>query len=719
MGKKSKEKRGEHQALTQTQEQNFSGNSGKNIFRIQAVILFAFAFILYANTIGHRYAVDDTIVIVKNDLTTKGLQGIPEIMTTDAFYGFFGEGYKLVEGGRYRPLSIVSFAIEYEFFGKNPHISHFINVVLYAITGILVFLVLLQLFQTKTPNKFELNIPFIAALLYVAHPVHTEVVANIKGRDEIMGMMGALLMLYFIMLYVKRDKPVYLLPAFVSYILALLSKENTITFLAVVPLTIYFFTKSNYKKYLITVIPLLVISAVYVYIRGEITDVAIGKSSSEILNNPFVNASLMEQWATSFFTFWEYFRLLIFPHPLTHDYYYNQVPIIGWENVKAILPFILNLAILVYAIKGVLSKNLFAYAILYYFATLSIVSNLLFTVGITMNERFIYMPSLGYCIVLALLIAKLSNYLAERKFSDVSVINTRYATIFLSIILLGYAVKTITRNQDWKDDFTLFSRDIHNSPNSAKVHNALGGELVTQTDKITDAKIKQQYLKEAERVLSRAIEIYPGYLNAWLLLGNAKYKLNDDLDEARYYYQKTLQMKPNYFEGNFNLGCVLIEKGEDRESVPYFKRAIQAKPQKHEPYYNLGEAYYKLNLPDSAIAMYKKVSELMPNLAVAYYKVGISYGRQKNELDPAIQYLSKAIELDPKKIVYFEDLGVAYGFKQDYQNAIRVLERAIQLDPNYAKAYYNLGITYRQLGDEAKAEQYFTKARELDPGMKF
>ena len=91
--------------------------SSIKILRLQALIVFGFAFLLYANTMWNKYAVDDTIVIVKNSLTKQGFAGIPEIMTTDAFYGFFGEGYKLVEGGRYRPLSIVTFAIEQELFG--------------------------------------------------------------------------------------------------------------------------------------------------------------------------------------------------------------------------------------------------------------------------------------------------------------------------------------------------------------------------------------------------------------------------------------------------------------------------------------------------------------------------------------------------------------------------------------------------------------------------
>ncbi|MDZ4843963.1 MAG: tetratricopeptide repeat protein [Chitinophagales bacterium] len=712
-------------------------------FKIQALLVFALAFVLYANTISHDYAVDDTIVITKNTLTTKGFNGIPQIMTTDAFYGFFGEGYKLVEGGRYRPLSIVTFAIENQLFGTviktaegkpildkdgdknytgNPHISHFINVVLFGLTGVLIFYLFALLLGVSVPSAFAWNIPFLAALLFVAHPIHTEAVANIKGRDEVLGMLGALLTLYFAVLYVKREKTVFLLLTFVCWTLALFSKENEITYLAVVPLTFYFFTKADVKKYALVVVPMLVLTVMYVLLRKKFTDLEIGQTSPEILNNPFVYATAADKFATIAFSFGEYIRLLLFPHPLTHDYYFNQVPIISWGNWKALVPLFINLAIIAYAIKGFFSKNIFAYAILYYYITMSIISNIPFTVGIVLNERFLFLASLGFCLILATLLVQLTNYFKEKTWDYKTILNPQLITIIVAMILAGYSFKTIMRNQDWKDDFTLFKADAKNSPNSAKIHNALGGEYLTQSDKPgVDAKTKDEYVKEAERVLTRAITIYPEYMNALLLLGNAKYKLYDSLPEAMYYYKKTLEMKPTYFEGNFNLGCVLIEKNKAKESIPYFKKAISSKPEKFEPYYNLAEAYFKTEQPDSAINVFRRVIALSHDRtrqASCYYKIGMSYGKMKNDLDNAILNLTKATELDPVNVVYYEDLGVAYGFKQDYQSAIRVLEKAIQINPKYSKIYYNLGVTYRQLGQEEKAQEYFAKGQEIEQGAK-
>lgn len=716
---------------------------------MQALIVFAFAFLLYANTIGHDYAVDDTIVITKNSLTKQGLKGIPQIMTTDAFYGFFGEGYKLVEGGRYRPLSIVTFAIEYEFFGLNPHISHAINVFLFALMCALIFYMIAEFLKTSTPSSFQWNIPFIAALLFAAHPIHTEVVANIKGRDEIMGMLGALLTLYCAVLFVKRKNMIFLLLTFLCFVFALFSKENAITYLAVVPLTFYFFTNAGIKKHLVVAVPMVLIAGVYVVMRQKFTGLELGQSSPEILNNPFVNSTTSERLATVAYSFWEYIRLLLFPHPLTHDYYFNQVPIIKWGNPKAILSLLINLAIIAFAIKGALSKSIFSYAILYHYVTLSIVSNIPFTVGVIMNERFLFLPSLGFCLIFALLLVQIANYAQERNFSYQKILNPGLLTALVAVILAGYSFKTYIRNLDWKDDFTLFKQDYLNSPGSAKIRNALGGEYLTQADKPgLDAKTKNEYVRQADKVLGEALKIYPDYMNALLLMGNAKYKINDSLPEAAYYYKRTLQMKPEYFEGNFNLGCVLLEKKQEAESIPYFRKAYKVKPEKFEAAYNLAEAYFKTNQPDSAIIYYRKVIPLVGNdvkrQALCNYKIGLCYGKNK-DLENTVNFFSKAFELDPTKFsneeiddpdfaiqvysnllgrtndakrqaLFYYKIGLCYGkMKNDFDNAIANINKATELDPKNSSLYEDLGVAYGFKQDYQSALRAFEKALEINP----
>ena len=129
-------------------------------------LLFLFGFLIYANTLTHDYALDDAIVITDNQYTQDGLAGLKGIFSYDTFYGFFKEEgkSKLVAGGRYRPLSLATFAVEISIFGASPFVSHIVNALLFALCGYLVFYVLNEILYMSNvqslitdPNVFPYN----------------------------------------------------------------------------------------------------------------------------------------------------------------------------------------------------------------------------------------------------------------------------------------------------------------------------------------------------------------------------------------------------------------------------------------------------------------------------------------------------------------------------------------------------------------------------------
>jgi hypothetical protein len=136
------------------------------------VILFSF--LLYANTINHDFTVDDGTVIANNNFTKKGVDGIKDIFTNSYRAGFWDR-----QEGLYRPLSVAMFAVEYQIGKGSPLPGHIMNIIFYILTSIVVLSVLKRILQ-----NFHPLIPIAATLLFVAHPIHTEVVANIKSRDE-------------------------------------------------------------------------------------------------------------------------------------------------------------------------------------------------------------------------------------------------------------------------------------------------------------------------------------------------------------------------------------------------------------------------------------------------------------------------------------------------------------------------------------------------------
>jgi tetratricopeptide (TPR) repeat protein len=704
---------------------------------IPYLIIFLFTTAIYFNSIWDKYAIDDTLVLTDNKFTLQGFGGIQDIMTKDAFVGFFGErGAGLVSGGRYRPLSMVTLAIEVAVTGGlHPGISHFINIMLFALTCLLLYRILADVLPRRKDTPFYLTIAFIATMLYAGHPIHTEAVTNIKGRDEVMGMLFSLAALWAAIRFMRTNNFLHLLWGTVVFFLALMSKENAITFLAVIPMTLYFFTKAKPKDYAVIVL-YLGATGVFLYLRTIFTHSGLTAESPEILNNPFAyipktTEGYLMRYATIIYSFLLYFKLLIFPHPLTHDYYFNQIPIIGPNDPLFILSLVINVALLGYAVYGFFKKSIPAYAILFYFITFSVVSNIFFTVGIIMNERFVYMCSLGFCILLAYLLVRAM---------DKKYLNPTMLTGLIVVILALYSVKTFSRNFAWKDNLTLFLVDSKVSTRSAKIQMSCGGDLDKLADQnfdsirrtgelqhymdvmdfnekasdYPDSTLKKQIRKRAIEYIDTSLAIYPTHSNALVLRGNASYKLYHDVQGAMRDYENAAKYRVGgYYDAWYNMGCVQIENNMPEQAVVNFKKALAIDPEVFAARYNLAEAYYKINMADSAIYWYKKTLELKPLDDKSYYKIGTVYGKLLGNLDLAIVNISKAIDCNPKEPLYYEDLAVAYGLAKRYDEAILISNKCLQVFPNYIPAYMNLAVSYRNKGDIKQAEAYMAKANEL------
>ncbi len=614
-------------------------------------IVFAFAFVIYANTLFNDYTQDDAIVIYDNMFTQDGVSGISGLLIHDTFYGFFKtEGKaKLVSGGRYRPLTPIMFAVEYQLFGASPGAGHFISVLLYSLLCLLIYklLVLMLLPNMKEQKGFYLFVLF-ASLLFAAHPLHTEVVSNIKGRDEIMSMMGAVLALYYSLKYVDSKRTVHILWASLAFFLGLMAKETTITYLAVIPLAVYFFRSVSLSKAIMPLAGVVASTVLFLVIRFSVLGMDFGGAPMELMNNPYlkidgnnyVSFTFGEKTATIIYTLGKYIQLLIFPHPLTHDYYPRHVEIMSFGNWQVILSILTYLGMLVVAFRGLKNRSLFSFCILYFLITLSIVSNIVFPIGTNMSERFMFMPSLGFTVLVAFLLFK---YLKSQKI---------LFGVFGVIIFL-FSVKTFTRNFVWKNDFTLFTTDVKTSSNSAKVLNAAGGALVTESAKPKNASKKEAMLNEAIPYLEKALTIHPNYKNASLLLGNANF-YKGDFEGAIKAYERTLQISPEY-------------------------------------------------------------QDAIKNLAIAYREAGKKAGEVERNLEKAKKYLKRSVQLMDNDADAFRLLGIVHGMGGEHQEAIKYFTKVTEMQPESAISYVNLGKAYQYYGDDETSRIMFQKALEIDP----
>jgi len=679
MGRYNKNLHNEKKVIKQSVKKQVSETVVKNYLNKKSIyiIIFLFSFVFYGNTIINDYTLDDAIVITQNEYTLKGVSGIKDIFSTELFTGFFKVKKDLVMGGRYRPLSVATFALEIEIFGQNPYISHFINVALFALIGILLFEVLSKLLKKYNKSlKWYYNLPLITTLLYLAHPIHTEVVANIKGRDELLSLIGVLITFIYTLKYIENKKTIYLIFSFLGFFAGMFSKEIGITFLVTIPLALWFFTDSKFGKVLISMMPLLIAAIIYFIIRGTVLGDQTTKVIPELMNNSFLYMTSSQKFATIAYTMGIYLKLIFFPHPLTYDYYPYHIPITEWSNWHAFGSFIIVVLLAIIAFKGIKYKTIISFGIFFYAISLAPVSNILFPIGAFMNERFVFIASLGFCIILAWFISvKLPLLIKKEK--------TRIILVpFILILIFGlYGFKTITRNSDWKNDFTLFTHDVKISVNGAKSNCSAGGKLIEEGTKPGNEAVREQYLKQAIKYLNHSLEIYPAYGDALLLLGNAWFEYNKNYDSTLIAYKTLLNLNPNHNQVFTNLDII-------------FK--------------NLDSADYK-------IKVYQDLYKINPNRFEVNYNLGNQYGRYKNDLTKAIFYLKRAVVIDSKKSFALKDLGVAYGMEAKYDSSIIFLKKAAELDPKDSQTFLNIGISYMNKNQKEEAQKYFKRAKELDP----
>lgn len=629
--------------------------------KVQSWLIFAFAFMLYANTLQHGFVYDDGIVITENKYTQQGFEGFGGILSHDTFFGFYQkEGLEtLVEGGRYRPMSLLLFASLYQFVGAEPFLFHLVTVLLFSMTCVLLYRTLIKLLiPAKGPPRQTgpYMLAWLAALLFAAHPIHTEVVANIKGCDEILALLGCLAALNYTLKAWDTRQQKWAIAAGVSFFFACLSKENAVAYALLIPLALWFFRDNDQKTANASIwrssLPVFISLVAFLVIRGSILPWSSsfgGGGSMQLMNNPFlkfegnqwVRFAPAEKLATIFYTLWKYIQLLFVPHPLTHDYYPRHIGMMSFGNPLVLLSLAVYGFMAYWVLRNFKQRDTAVFCILLFLLPLGIVSNLIFPVGTNMGERFAFMPSVGFCFLIGML---LTRYLDKNRSLVLGIFG-------LSIVL--FSIKTIFRNTAWESNDRLFMTDVQVSENSAKLQNACGQLVLTQAKEETNAAKKRALCQEAISRVNRALQIYP----------------------------------------EFN-AAVVIRAG----------------------------AYMALQQFPDAIADYRLAYEMAPAdpqrktmLAFALREGGKYYGQQKNDLANAFKYMNESWQLNPKDPETARLLGVANYVQGKQAEAVAWYTKAEVTAPNDAGSLWDLSLAYANLGMNDKATELQQRALAIDP----
>ncbi len=664
---------------------------------IGAIIVFSFAFFLFSNTINHDYALDDTGAIQQNVNVKKGISGIPEILKMDLWE------QSEVRLGYYRPLSLITFAIEYEFFQNAPHVHHFTNVLLFALSCVILFLVLHALLGNV--HQF---IPICIALLFASHPIHTEVVANIKSRDEILSFLFVFSAMLFYVFYLQKNKIPFLIPVIILAYLGMMSKETALTGLLLIPIIHYLYTQDTLKSIILKSLPVFGVALLFFIQKKMLIGEAI--IPDDIINYPYTDSAV--KLPTTFYLFLLGFKLLALPINLRYDYSYNLIPAVEFNDPLALLGFLL------FAIGGIClviflrKKSLYAIPLCIYFFGMAPGFAFTFLRGGIFAERFLYSAALGFIILLILLLFKLSKRL-EHSIKNAQLIVLYSVTMLLAI---PYSIKTINRNLVWKDNYTLFSTDIKTGANSAQNQRHFAEQTLVKALAEKDSLKMKKLARVSLKAFDISISMHPKFAESYMKSGVIYQLIFNKPDSAIYHYRKTIECEPTNIlraEAYYNLGTVYQNNKANLVYASYcYNQSLKFKPD-YAPALQARNALKANGINTELEPTNTSFDENSKNRDANYY-FNLGYKRaSEGKYKEALTAFEEAYKMNPTNIDVLLNLANCYGMLGEIDKSIEFNNKIIALKPDEERAYRNNAINYEKQGKLDLSRQLLDKANAI------
>ncbi|HEY5656681.1 MAG TPA: tetratricopeptide repeat protein, partial [Myxococcota bacterium] len=572
-----------------------TARSGRRTRRLAALAAFALGFVVYANTLGHGFVYDDAKQILANPWIAD-VRYLPDVVTHDV-WGFWPERDA---SSYYRPLMHVAYMLVYQAAGLAPWAYHLLNVLLHAATSALVLFLAERLLRFAAAPA-PLRVPTLAALLFAVHPIHSEPVAWAGGLPDLACAFFALLSAHLYIAAFEEGKRFTgrLCASLAAYAMALLAKEPALT----LPLLLLAFDtlvrRERSGASLGRLAPYVVLSGLYLLTRSLV----LGALTSTAPHPPLLS------WLPAVpLLFGRYLTKLILPIGL-NAYYPDATPG-SWLDPGVIGG--LAAAVAFAAALGVTHRRsgILCFGLLFILVPLLPALYLPALGGAPFAERYLYLPSFGF----ALLVAWAVYGLADRA--------RRSAPIFVAsgaALILACSGAATARNGVWRDDASLWSDAVRKAPGSSIPRNNLGRAHFNRGE--IDAAIEQYRI---------ALELDPRHAEAHNNLG-AALATRGQLEEAERHFLTALELKPRYSDAHNNLGILYGTRGDTDRAQRHFREAVALRPDFADAHHNLGVAYLSAGAVDLAIEHFERALELRPdavnthlNLARAYEAKGLT-----------------------------------------------------------------------------------------------
>ncbi len=633
--------------------------------------------VVYGNTLQGPLLYDDVNAIVRNDW----LRGdVAAILTNPSWWA---EGH----GRGWRPMTTLSFAANYAVHGLSPLGYHAVNVLLHAGVSVLLLNVFFML-------GIAASVSFLAALLFAAHPVHTEAVASIVGRAELLAAAGFFLAWRCFLAADRRRAgnarrssrlPPWLCDASGCAVLflALLAKENAVALIPVLILADLLYPPARgappaadvgrfagaRRLPLARYAALAGVTIVFFACRAAVLGSA--TPAIDVLDNPLVALPLVPRTLTAIKVVALYAWRLVFPLALAADYSYDQITAVRSVTDPV---FVSGLGVLAAVLAAAwwtrrrapeiaLGLGLMALAF-------AVVSNLLVLIGTIMAERLLYLPSAGFCLVLASAMTRAAAYVTgEERSRRAAAPSRRLLWIAASVVVVLYAARTWTRNEVWTDPLRFFTAMVADAPRSARSHRELAAVLA-----------ERGRFDDARQEFERSLAIKPHDAATLYNLGNALLQAGR-VDDAIASYDAALAAKPDFASAMVNRANAESMRGDQQAALAWMRKAIDLTPPSGMPSLrmNIANTLFRAGAREEARAEYRAALALAPdapeilvNYATFLYAGG--------EYDEAITMYARAAAQSPTPTALV-GLAGSYRMKGMTEDARATQARAERLFP--------------------------------------
>ena len=660
--------------------------SGRHLFtRFSDLTLIAFlvvgAALPYLNTLRNGLVSDDEMQVLQNPYI-RNFHHLAKIFTTTvaSHAGVGNPNY-------YRPLMNVAYLLCYQVFGPRAFGFHLLNLVLNVAVVCAVFLLTKRIFQNR-------NLAFLAAVLFAIHPIHSEAIAWIAANPDLQLSLFYLLTFWFFLALARPgERSSYLaqLAMAGSFVLALFSKEQAVTLPLLATVYQHFYradraeTRPAQKVRRYAVLWLLTVA--YLLFRVRV----LGALSSGFRMN---RLTWYEMFASAIALLGQYFWKVLWPVDLrVFCPFHKSFGLFDPAAVGGVVALAVCCALFFFLWRRVRPLS---FALLWMLLPLAPVLNARWMPNVVFAERYLYLPSVGFCWLLAWGFLRLQARASAR-----GAIWSRALLTAFVILVAVCSFRIITRNRDWRNDFTLYANTLAACPDASYIRRDLGAAYW----QIGDAE-------SAEREWREVLRVEPQFSLALGGLGLV-YLKKQRYSEAMESFKKALEFAPTNAEAHLYLGLTYMDTGSLELAEPELRTAVSLFPLNSNARNTLGKLYLAEGRTAEAEEQFRQSVEIEPTI-MGYGSLGLIHWH-RGDVKLAEQEWREALRLAPNDSSILNNLGLVCTNQGRYTEAVSFFHKAIELKPNDPSPHLNLGIAYGAMGRNASAETEFRTALSLSP----